>query len=184
VIAEVREVYEWIETAHHRLVAALGGDPQSKDRGRILRLAGTVNYKTGEWARIVRADLHLPGYDIRSLIGDLPDPKPAAKRVGVRIDHDDPYRRVSPPEYFWKLAGLDVPESGWVRCPNANHDDHHPSCQVWADATRGFYCFSCGAGGGIYDLASVVQGGPWGRDLRGEAFKRAKTVIEEVFGEI
>ena len=184
VITDVREVFEWIETAHQRLVGALGGDPASKDRSRILRLAGSVNYKSGAWARIVRADLHLEPYDVRALIGDLPDPKPAGKRVGVLVDHDDPYRRISPPEYFRRIAGIEVPSSGWVQCPNANHDDHHPSCQVWADAERGFYCFSCDQGGGIYDLASLVEGGPSGRALRGEDFKRAKARVEEVFGQL
>ena len=42
----------------------------------MLRLAGTVNYKTGEYARILEADLRLPAYPIRTLVGDLPDPAP------------------------------------------------------------------------------------------------------------
>ena len=42
---------------------------------------------------------------------------------------------------------------------------------------------SCGARGAIYDLASVLLGGPWGRELRGEAFKRARARVADVFGE-
>jgi len=42
----------------------------------------------------------------------------------------------------------------------------------------------CGARGAIYDLASVVLGGPWGRELRGEAFKRARSYVADAFGEI
>jgi hypothetical protein len=40
-----------------------------------------------------------------------------------------------------------------------------------------------GARGAIYDLASVLVGGPWGRELRGEAFKRARTYVADVFGD-
>ena len=40
----------------------------------------------------------------------------------------------------------------------------------------------CGARGAIYDLASVLLGGPWGHELRGEAFKRARAYVADVFG--
>ena len=42
----------------------------------------------------------------------------------------------------------------------------------------------CGARGAIYDLASVLLGGPWGPQLRGEAFKRARAYVTDVFGEL
>ena len=41
----------------------------------------------------------------------------------------------------------------------------------------------CGARGAIYDLASVLLGGPWGHELRGEVFKRACAYVADVFGE-
>jgi hypothetical protein len=40
------------------------------------------------------------------------------------------------------------------------------------------------ARGAIYDLASVLLGGPWGPQLRGEAFKRARAYVVDVFGEL
>ena len=40
------------------------------------------------------------------------------------------------------------------------------------------------ARGAIYDLASVLLGGPWGRQLRGEEFKNARAYVADVFGEI
>ena len=151
------------------------------------RLAGSVNYKTGRYARIVEADFALPGYELRDLVGDLPDPEPVAAlapRKRRSSEHDDPYKRISPPEYFEKLAGIDVPRGGLVRCPA--HDDRHPSCSVGIDSTQGWKCHSasCGAGGAIYDLASVLLGGPYGRELRGEAFLRAKAYVADVFGEL
>jgi hypothetical protein len=52
------------------------------------------------------------------------------------------------------------------------------------DAAQGWCCHaaSCGARGAIYDLASVRLGGPWGSELRGDAFKRAHKLVVEVFG--
>ncbi len=155
-----------------------------------MRLAGTVNGKTGAHARIIQADLRLPPYPITQLVGALPDPQRAAprdiRRHRVVGDYPDPYKRIPPPEYFEALAGIGVPErGGLVRCPAPWHTDQQPSCSVSADPTRGWCCHAgtCLARGAIYDLASVLLGGPWGRELRGEAFKRARAYVADVFGE-
>ena len=192
---ETGELVEPIERAHLRLIHHLGtdahgkpnvADPAVKDRSRVLRLAGTVNHKTGRWARILETDFALAAYPIRALVGDLPDPTPppAPRRGGVRVAHPDPYKQISPPEYFEKLAGIDVPRGGLVRCPA--HDDRHPSCSVGTDASQGWCCHSsaCGARGAIYDLASVLLGGPHGPQLRGEAFRRARAYVADVFGDL
>jgi hypothetical protein len=155
----------------------------------VMRLAGTVNYKTGQHARIVEADFALPAYSLRELVGDLPDPAPPAPVAGARSPrwqgHDDPYKRIAPPEYFQRLAGIKVPRGGLVRCPAPWHDDEHPSCSVGADASQGWCCHAggCGARGAIYDLASVLLGGPSGRELRGDAFARARARVSQVFGD-
>jgi hypothetical protein len=152
-----------------------------------MRLAGTINYKTGQYARIVEVDFRLPGYPLEELVGDLPDPRPpaAAARARRTIQHDDPYKRIAPPEYFERLAGIRVPRSGIVSCPVLGHDDVHPSCSVGVDATQGWCCHAarCGARGTIYDLASVLLGGPYGRELRGDAFTRARARVIERFGD-
>jgi hypothetical protein len=189
------ELREPIEQANLRLIDCLGtdpdgkpnvADPQCKERARILRLAGTINHKRGRYARILEADFALPAYQVRDLVGDLPDPESVcvAPRVRQASDYDDPYKRIAPPEYFQKLAGIEVPRGGLVCCPA--HDDHHPSCSVGTEPTQGWKCHagSCGAGGAIYDLASVVLGGPHGRELRGEAFRRATAYVAEAFGRI
>jgi len=192
------EITEPIERGNLRIIHRLGtgpdgkpnvADPQCKERARILRLAGTVNYKTGRYARIVEADFHLPGYAIGDLVGDLPEPDPVAvvaPRARRSAEHEDPYKRISPPQYFEQLAGIDTPRGGLVRCPASWHDDRHPSCSVGIDSTQGWKCHSasCGAGGAIYDLASVLLGGPYGRELRGEAFLRAKAYVADVLGEL
>ena len=109
------EVVEPIERAHRRLIHHLGvgadgtptvADPACAERSRVMRLAGTINGKTGAPARILEADLALPGYRIGELVGDLPEPsRPVARRARRDGDSRDPYKRISPREYFERLAG-------------------------------------------------------------------------------
>jgi DNA primase len=44
--------------------------------------------------------------------------------------------------------------------------DRTPSLHVYEDPQRGWYCFGCGRGGSIYDLASLLLR----RGTRGDAF--------------
>ena len=83
VLEATGEVVEPIERAHRRLIHHLGvgadgtptvADPACAERSRVMRLAGTVNGKTGAPAQILEADLALPAYRIGELVGDLPDP--------------------------------------------------------------------------------------------------------------
>ena len=194
VIKTTGELVEPIERAQLRIIHHLGvgadgkpnvADPQCAERSRVMRLAGTINGKTGEHARILEADFQLPGYPLAQLVGELPDPVASVtRRAGRATASTDPYKRISPPEYFEKLAGVLVPPDGLVSCPA--HEDVHPSCSVGADSTQGWKCHggSCGAGGAIYDLASGLLGGPSGRELRGEAFKRARAYVADVIGEL
>ena len=194
VIESTGELVEPIERAHLRLIHHLGtgadgkpnvADPACAERSRVMRLAGTINGKTGAPARILEADLALPGYPIRQLVGDLPDPAPApASRARARENSiTDPYKRIGPREYFERLAGIVVPRDGLVNCPA--HEDRVPSCSVGTDPSQGWRCHAggCGARGAIYDLASVLLGGPWGPQLRGEAFKRARAYVIDAFGD-
>jgi hypothetical protein len=195
VIESTGELIEPIERAHLRIIHHLGvgadgkpnvADPACAERSRIMRFAGTVNRKKGAHARIVEADFGLPGYPLAQLVGDLPDPTPhAAPRPRSEGTSTDPYKRIGPPEYFEKLAGIVVPRDGLVSCPASGHEDRNPSCSVGTDPGQGWCCHAggCGARGAIYDLASVLLGGPWGRELRGEAFKRARAYVADVFGE-
>jgi hypothetical protein len=40
-----------------------------------------------------------------------------------------------------------------------------------------WWCCGCGRGGEIYDLASLLEGGPWGSELRREAFRAARELV-------
>src|SRR5205823_2010309 len=144
--------------------------------------------KTGRHTRILWADLALPAWDLRALLGDLSvAPTAAPSHVassGPAAGDDDGYRRISPIEYFRRLAGVEVAANGLVSCPSPGHRDRTPSCHVGRDAASGWYCFGCQAGGGIYDLASVLAGGATGAWLRGEAFKRARGRVCDMFGDL
>ena len=190
------ELVELIERANLRIVHRLGvgpdgrpsvADPACAERSRVMRLAGSVNGKTGALARIVEADFALAAYPIAQLVGDLPDPSgQVARRSRRRGNSTDPYKRISPAEYFEKLAGIVVPRDGLVSCPAPEHEDRNPSCSVGTSPDQGWCCHSgeCGARGAIYDLASVLLGGPWGHELRGEAFNRARAYVADLFGEV
>ncbi len=184
-----------IEAVHERLVFALGydlrdgrpvptvADVACKDRSRVMRLAGTVNGKSGRCARIVAADFAHAGWVLDELLAGLPaTPRPTPRRrAGWPRVHDDPYKAIAPVEYFRRLAGIEVPASGLVHCPSPTHADTTPSCHVGRDASEGFCCHGCGIGGAIYDLASALEGGATGRWLRGDAFRRARERVRVTF---
>jgi hypothetical protein len=90
---------------------------------------------------------------------------------------------VPPPVYFGALCGIEVPAAdGIVKCPLPDHDDAYASCQVFAEAERGWWCYGCARGGRIYDLASLLVEGPRGRDLRGDAFAAAVERARQALG--
>jgi hypothetical protein len=198
---------EGIKRAVTRLVYALGsevdertgkevptvGDRACTDPNRVLRIAGTRNFKTGNHARLIWVDFLRPGYNVRDLVGDLPDPRNYAVAVrrtpeGSAGDHhNDRFKQIPIAEIYTRLTGEPVPQAGNVRCPScfgsaSNHarGDRNPSCDL-SDYT--WICYGCGAGGACYDMASVLIGGPTGRELRGDAFLAALGVLKERFPE-
>ena len=185
------ELVEPIERANLRIIHALGtgpdgtptvADPVCRERARVMRLAGTVNHKRGQPARVMEADFALAAYPVEELVGDLPDPapRPRGRRPGRTVEHADPYKRIAPAEYAKRLARRTPDRRGFIRCPAAGHADRHPSAHLGRDASEGWHCFACGAGGAIYDFASALLGGPTGRELRGEAFLRARELVRDV----
>ena len=152
-----------------------------------MRLAGTINGKTGAYARIVEADLALPAYPIGQLVGDLPDPAPPSRRAPAATGTSrDPYKRISPPRVL-REARRDRRPARRARVA-ARHPARGPQPVVLGrDQPRAGVALPrrrvAGRGGAIYDLASVLLGGPWGHELRGEAFNRARAYVADVFGE-
>src|SRR4051812_8456046 len=184
---------EWIERANVRLIHHLGdgADFASFDRNRFMRLPGTRNFKSGRYCQLIHADLTSRAYDVRDLVGDLPDPPPDDPRAPKRIRRqhttssprrsaiDDPVERWTPRDYFAALCGVtETDRDSKVQCVLPDHDDPRASLWVGDTPDAGWFCFGCNRGGRIFDLASLLIGGPWGADLRGDAFRTARAELE------
>jgi hypothetical protein len=172
-----------VERLNRRLALALGADAGVVTKPHtILRPAGSVNGKHSPPAPVrliglqenhrVNADeleRHLP-----------PEPrieseKPACgARRQLTSKAGDWLEAVSPRVYFEQLTGIRVGRSGKVRCPF--HEDRTPSLHVYDAPGRGWYCFGCGRGGSIYDLAALL----WGRGTRGRDFLELHHELEAV----
>jgi hypothetical protein len=188
---------EWIERANVRLIHHLGdgADFASFDRNRFMRVPGSRNLKSGRFCQIVYADLTSRAYDVRDLVGALPDPPADDPRAPKRIRRrqlapsprrprvDDPVEQWTPREYFAALCGVtEYDRDGKAQCPLNDHTDPRPSLWIGDTPESGWYCFGCGRGGRIFDLASLLIGGPWGLDLRGDAFRAARAELERRLG--
>ena len=145
-----------------------------------------MNSKTGRHARILEADFQLAPYPIEQLVGDLPDPTPPAQPTTGAQSRAPGSVQADQPAGVLRAARRD---RGAARRTGQLPAPWHPTRTRPARSgptRQGWKCHggSCGAGGAIYDLASVLLGGPWGRELRGEQFKRARAYVADVFGEL
>jgi hypothetical protein len=185
---------EWIEKGNFRLIHALGkhtrgdgeelyvADIKCRNRSRLMRLAGTIHTGSGEYARISYFDPTLPAYTPRILFGDLPDPavvKRKASRGLRRLTARQDRQRFPSDVYFWRLAGIELPARGNISCPSPSHPDEKPSCSV---TDYVWYCHGCGAQGSEIDLWSLLNGGPTGDLLCGQAFLWAKAGAKKALG--
>ena len=179
-----------VEEVNRRLAGALAGDLASTDSPRIMRVPGTTNHKAGRACVLAYLDLTRPGFPAEQLVAGLSDPAPAPPPPDERTlarwaqrNARDPAKQIPPPAYFLLLAGVPVPERGGdVRCPLPDHRDDNPSCRVYRSAEQGWRCHGCGRGGSIYDLASLLERGPWGRGLRDEQFRRVRGHVWQLLG--
>jgi DNA primase len=92
-------------------------------------------------------------------------------------DDEDPLRRVPPVVYVQALTGLEVGRDGKVPCP-FHGTDRTPSLHVYAEPAAGWYCYSCGRGGSIYDLGAEV----FGLSTRGRDFVELRRRLHAALG--
>jgi hypothetical protein len=179
------------EALNRMLASALGADPASTNRGRLLRVPGTLNQKARvkgrppTWCRVVMCDLAKAPYRPAALAAGLRDPKaprPARRTHSPELGWgEEPWRALEPAEYYRVIVGVEPGAGGRVRCPSAGHGDEHPSALLYPGVGRGWYCFSCGAGGGAVDLVAALHGRPTGPALRGEEFKECLEELRRIF---
>jgi hypothetical protein len=178
---------EYVERANLRLSYQLAGDPQVRHRNCLMRAPGSINHKNGNWCHVLFADLQRPPYDVRQLVGSLPDPPPEflgrpakrrrpdrTRRFAANPHDEDPMRRIAPRDYFRVLTGRDPGEQRVIQCPNPAHkggEERTPSCEVFDAPEDGWYCWGCGAGGSLPDLAGVMLGVGWGPAITREVMR-------------
>jgi hypothetical protein len=173
-----------LREANRLLAEALGGDQQAADAARILRPPGTLNFKT-EYGRprpveLVRFDAH-PRYRAEEIIGRPPRRRCVRKRgvTPLRARRAaDRLQRIPPALYFRELAGVEPDRGGKACCPLPDHDDPDPSCHVYEAPAQGWYCYGCGRGGDIYELAGAL----WGFRREGREFVELRDLLEKRFG--
>jgi hypothetical protein len=170
-----------VERVNRGLAMTLGGDVRCSDPARILRPVGSVNRK-----RFPPAAVRLLAFEPseRASVRELERCLPSAARalmVGRSLHRPrsaiaDRLAAIPPRVYFERLTGRSVGRSGKTRCPF--HNDRTPSLHVYEDPKRGWYCFGCGRGGSIYDLASLL----WNQGTRGEEFVALRLELEALMG--
>jgi len=167
---------EQIEGVNHRLALALGADLHCGDGPRIMRPAGSTNRKHSPptAVRLLACDEHA-----RVALADLtarlaPHAAPTGRRpvAPPRALSSDPLLGLAPRDYVERLLGQPVGRSGKVRCPF--HTDGTPSLHVYPEPGRGWYCYGCGRGGSVYDLAALL----WLSGQSADAAVRGRKFIE------
>lgn len=173
-----------LEELNRRLAHATDGDalwPATT----ILRPPGTRNHKLQPPALVRIAGGSGRVYDAHALRAQLPPVAlpPLRPRV-ARAAGEDPLLDLLPRVYVSRLLGVDVPRSGFVRCPF--HDEERPSFKVYETAARGWACYSkvCRRdgrprGGTVYDLAAAL----WSVEPRGASFLWLRERLRELFPE-
>lgn len=193
-----------IVVLNRKLVGRLQADRQSVNAGRFLRVPGSLNMKGDDkiaegadgCCRILWADLMRPPYDADELVDGLTDykepgvpveqrrtrPRPGANAPGWIDRVIDEASGTPPPEYYFRITGIAVQQNGGlVSCPHPSHEDRNPSCHVFGEPGKGFYCFSCGATGNAFELAAYLSG--WqGGSLRGPDFVEAARTVADALG--
>lgn len=166
-----------LEDANRRLAAAVSGDPVCYDAARILRPPGTQNHK------------HTPPLPVRQIgsvglvhrhaeiLGELPPVPAMASTPSGQRPVSDALLTIPPEEYVPALTGRELGRDNKISCPF--HEDRTPSLHVYPSPNRGWYCYGCGRGGSIYDLAAAL----WDVGTRGSEFLELKHRLSTRFAQ-
>ena len=195
VVAATGELVEPIERAHLRIIHRLGvgedgrpsvADPACAERSRVLRLAGSVGGKTGAYARIVEADFGSRRTRSRSWWGS---PRPGDPHLAATQALGQEQRSVQAgqPARVLREARRDRGRARWAGVLSRARARRSPPVVLgWRLAGSGLVLSLGDVWGPRGDLRPRV-GAAWragGHQLRGEAFKRARAYVADVFGEL
>ena len=166
--------------ANRQLAEVLAADGRSADATRILRVPGTRNFKHDP-PRAVVLERFNPArrVTVPEVVGTTAmgasTPVSASAEATASVGGDDPLRRIPPGAYVQALTGQSVGRDGKLSCPF--HTDRTPSLHVYERPEQGWYCFGCGRGGSIYDLAAEL----YGLSPRGRGFLRLRLLLQQRF---
>jgi CHC2 zinc finger len=175
-----------LEAANARLAELLGGD-RVGDRGRLMRLPGTRNLKSGRpgrWCRVIACDLHAPALDIEAIVGAPPTPATRPTKARPRSSRSGDMtalEAMAPREWFSRLEpDRPISEYGYARCPL--HDDHVPSLKLYDEPRDGWYCWACARGGDVIEYAAWRWYGHTARELGAPDFRALMARLHEQLG--
>jgi len=126
-------VLDVVEDLNRRLASELGADARCSDAARILRPAGSANWKSARPTAVRLIALEEQrSVDVAELAGRLPalptDPVVPRQRSVRPAAGEDRLLAVPPRVYVERLLGSPVGRDGKVRCPV--HEDRTPSLHV------------------------------------------------------
>ena len=150
-----------LERALRRLAHHLSADSACCDSGRIMRAAGTFNFKRDTPVAVEVERLECDAFTTLQVVGQLPDPpRPARPAPMIRpaaiARGDDPLLSIAPTVYVEALTGREVGRDGKLVC--SFHEDRTPSLHVYDTPERGWTCFGCSRGGSIIDFGAALYG--------------------------
>jgi hypothetical protein len=109
-----------VEPLNRRLALELGADARCSDAARILRPAGSANWKSGRPRAVRLIALEQRSVDVAELdrrLPALPADVTVRSRRSSRLAGEDRLLAVSPRVYVKRLLGVPVGRDGKVRCP-------------------------------------------------------------------
>jgi hypothetical protein len=165
------------EERNRAVARALGADERSCDAARILRPPGTVNRKYDPPRPVTLEALTGEVFAPAAVSDHLPAPPIARGGWGRGREQrrsDDPLLALEPRAYVEALTDLRVGRDGKVSCPL--HEDSTPSLHVYETPAGGWYCFGCGRGTSVYDLAAAI----WRLEPRGADFLELRRRLYEL----
>ena len=167
-----------LERANRALAHALGADPACVDAARVLRPAGTNNFKHDPPRPVCLESVHRRRRPVEEILAGLP-PAPVEttrkRRAGARAG--DPLRAIAPPDYVRALLGIEIGRDGKIACP-FHGPERTPSLHVYPNPQQGWYCYGCRAGGSILDLAARL----WRLEPRGGDVLEARARLDALLG--
>lgn len=148
--------------AARKLACHLGCDLAATDAARVLRPAGTCNFKHTPPREVKCVRLELLSYLAGDVVGHLPDPpeqrRPAARPRPTSATADE-LQAIPAPVYVLALTGRELGRDGKSQCPfHAGGEERTASLQVYTPPTGpgSWFCFACRRGGSIIDFGALL----------------------------